>query len=348
MTSRRKDMELTRKLATIRKVDRVSPIEGANNIELAHVGGWKCVVKKGEFKEGDLCVYFEIDSFLPEDPRFEFLRKSCFKEVNGERGFRIRTIKLRGQISQGLALPLSDFPEIKDHKEGDDITEILRVKKYEPPIPVALAGDIYGVFPTHLVPKTDQERAENLVSEILDKKHLEFEVTRKMDGTSCTIYKYNGHFGVCSRNYELKNSDTKKPVYWIVAERYRLSDLLPEGFAIQGEVVGRGIQGNSEGLNDIDLYVFDVYDIKENRYLAPEERYKFVKDISAKHVPIIYESFVLSLYLNLGADIISELRKVANCKTLCGKIGEGVVFKSSTRDRFSFKVINPEYLLREE
>jgi RNA ligase (TIGR02306 family) len=337
-----------RKLASIRKIEKILPIDGADNIELACIGGWKCVVKKGEFREGDLCVYFEIDSFLPEDPRFEFLRKSCFKEVNGERGFRIRTIKFRGQISQGLALPISIFPEIKDFKEGDDVTEILRVKKYEPPIPVTLTGDIYGDFPTHLFPKTDQERAENLVDEILKNKDLDYEVTRKMDGTSCTIYKHNGHFGVCSRNYELKNSE-KKPVYWVIAERYKFEETLSDGYAIQGEVVGRNIQNNSEGLKDIDLFIFDVYDIKENRYLTPEERYKFVKDISAKHVPVVHESFVLSRDLNLGEDLISELRKVANSqKTFCGKVAEGVVFKSTSKNRFSFKVINPEYLLREE
>jgi len=199
-----------------------------------------------------------------------------------------------------------------------------------------------------LFPKTDQERAENLISEILERKHLEFEVTRKMDGTSCTIYRNGDHFGVCSRNYELKNSNVKKPVYWIVAEKYKFSESLPDGYAIQGEVVGKGIQNNTEGLSDIDFYVFDVYSINECRYLTPDERYEFVNRINAKHVPVIHESLVLERDVkDLDADIIGSLRKIADCKTFCGKTAEGVVFKSK-KDRFSFKVINPEYLLREE
>jgi len=116
---------MERKLATIRKVNEIKPIEGADMIELAIVDGWQCVVKKGEFKPGDPGVYFEIDSYLPIEERYEFLRKSSYKKIpdqlQGQRaeGFRLKTVKLRGQISQGLMLPPGYFPRIKNNHRGN-------------------------------------------------------------------------------------------------------------------------------------------------------------------------------------------------------------------------------------
>ena len=111
-----------RKLATVQKISKVEKIENADKIEKVYVNGWEVVVKKGEFKENDLIVFVEIDSIVPERPEFEFLR---------DRKFRIRTVKLRKQISQGLVCPLSILPN-KKWKEGDDVTDILGVKKYDP------------------------------------------------------------------------------------------------------------------------------------------------------------------------------------------------------------------------
>ena len=107
-------------LASIQKITKLSPIEGADLIEKASVLGWEVVVKKDEFKEGSLCVYIQIDTVVPELPEYEFLR---------ERKFRVRTIKLRKQISQGLIIPLP----VGSWKEGDDVTELLGIKKYEKP-----------------------------------------------------------------------------------------------------------------------------------------------------------------------------------------------------------------------
>ena len=98
-----------RKLATIQKIKEILPIEGADAIELAIVNGWKVVVGKNvEHKEGDYVIYCEIDSFLPIKEEFEFLRKSSYKKMaDGTEGFRLRTIKLRGQVSQGLIIPIN-------------------------------------------------------------------------------------------------------------------------------------------------------------------------------------------------------------------------------------------------
>jgi RNA ligase (TIGR02306 family) len=142
-----------RKLATVRKVNEIRPIDGADMIVLAVVDGWKCVVKKDEFRLGDLAVYCEIDSFLPIREEFEFLRKSSFKRMDDKEGFRLRTVKLRGQISQGLLLPISILNRKAEF--GEDVTEELGIEKYEPPTPTCLSGKVIGPFPV-TVQKTDE------------------------------------------------------------------------------------------------------------------------------------------------------------------------------------------------
>lgn len=179
-----------RALARIAQVDSVEPIEGADRIEVTHIKGWKVVTGKGEFKPGDLVVYFEIDSALdPSDKRYEFLRERCLRKFTSKSGevlkecLRIRTIRLRGVYSQGLVMPLDKFPEITDnivHNEavrhdvyigrnpdviGQDVTDILHVEHYDelvealrPQTGATLAGDAMGLFPSDHIPKTDEER----------------------------------------------------------------------------------------------------------------------------------------------------------------------------------------------
>ena len=112
-----------RHLATIREITTLRPIAGADRIEVAQVDGWECVVQKGEFHTGEHIVYIEVDSIVPERPEFEFLR---------DRKFRVRTIKLRGQVSQGLVLPLSILPNGAPADLGADVTDVLGIKKYDP------------------------------------------------------------------------------------------------------------------------------------------------------------------------------------------------------------------------
>lgn len=162
----------TRKLASVRRVDSIEPIEGADAIELAVVGGWKVVTKKGEFKPGDTAIYFEIDSFLPAgEPAWQFLVDKQSRVQNGVTGHRLRTIKLRGQISQGLILHPTDLVHIRKLaeggllNEGDNVTDVLGIVKWDPPLPAQLAGLAAGLFPS-FIQKTDQERAQNLKNEI--------------------------------------------------------------------------------------------------------------------------------------------------------------------------------------
>lgn len=170
---------ITRKLASIRVIDDVEPIDGADAIEVVTLGGWKVVTKKSEFAKGDLCVYFEIDSFLPAGvPAWQFLVDKSSREFEGVVGHRLRTIKLRGQVSQGLVLPVSalggftvsdefgdlDFTRV-EWQAGEDVTELLGIKKWEQPLPAELSGQAEGMFPS-FIPRTDQERCQNIVSDI--------------------------------------------------------------------------------------------------------------------------------------------------------------------------------------
>jgi RNA ligase (TIGR02306 family) len=198
-----------RKLATIRKIEELNPIEGADKIELATVGGWKVVCQKGLYNVGDLAVYFEIDSWIPHAVAPFLTKPEHFPKVfDGVEGERLKTIKLRGQLSQGLLMPLAEiskFFSVTPHwSEDEDVTEILGIKKWEKAIPAQLAGVCKGNFPS-LIPKTDQERVQNLKKEIQAAQGLVFEVTEKLEGSSMTCYLIDGEFGVCSRNMNLED-----------------------------------------------------------------------------------------------------------------------------------------------
>lgn len=334
-----------RKLVTVREISEIRPIPDADAIVCAVVDGWTVVTKKGEFKPGDLCVFFEIDSFLPEsDFRYHFLMHSKIT-WNGHVGARLKTIRLRKQLSQGLALPLAAFPEVaqiyNDIPSDQDFTDMLDVLKWEPVIPANLAGTIRGNFPT-VVPKTDQERIQN-IWRYIDHDEV-YELTTKLEGSSMTVANIDGDIHVCSRNLSIKLDDegnafirTAKQTAIDVVSKY-------ENIVLQGELMGPGVQGNIEGLTELDFYVFDIYDIKQGRYLNPTERIDLMltDDFSGlKHVPIIgYHS------LNqLGLDTMDKVLDYADGPSIAAKYREGVVFKSMSRG-FSWKAISNKYLLK--
>lgn len=339
-----------RKLVTVEIIREVKPLENSDFLDVATVRNWKVVVKRDEFKVEDKVVYFEIDSFLPIKPEFEFLRKSSYKKLgDGTEGFRLKTIKLRGQISQGLILPTTILP--KDiYQVGQDVTELLNVTKYEPPIPTQLRGEIEGAFPTFL-PKTAQERIQNLdylslVEEYKDKYLI---ITEKLDGTSFTAYYYQDSFGVCSRNYRLKYSD--KNSYWRITEQLSLKEKLEnfaktnsyKGVAIQGELIGEGIQGNKYGIKGIDLYVFNVF-------VAVGDEFVQLDYMSSLN---ILNEFNLASVPELDKDkgllptSIDTILSVANGQSKLNKDTkrEGLIFRDLSQT-FSFKVISNNYLLK--
>lgn len=345
-----------RKLATIQKISKLEPIEKADRIETASILGWKCVVKKGDFKEGDSIVYFEIDAFLPIKPEYEFLRENCYKKFeDGREGFRIKTRRLRGQFSQGLVLSMDILPKA-NYETGQDVTELLGVVKYEPPMPKCLMGLAKGKFPS-FIPKTDETRVQ-LLQDVINRHACEdCYITEKIDGSSVTYFIRNGEFGVASRNLELKEGPN---AYWKWALENGVEQKLRDlecNIAIQGEIHGVGINGNPLKLSTIDVRFFNAFYIDTCQYLSFDQFTETIAQLGFKTVPILETKFKL-------INSIEELVKKAMGKSVITPTvwREGIVIRPikeamdmgmsisgfGNNGRLSFKVINPEYLLTSE
>lgn len=334
-----------RALATIRVAGENFPIQGADLINATRVDGWVCVTKKNEFNLGDLGVYFEIDSFLPlTDTRYSFLQKN-FITWEGKVGARLRTIKMKGQVAQGLFLPINIFPELAQSKVGDDVTALLGIEKWEPAIPTQLAGEVNGKMPSG-IPITDEERIQNLVLEIQEQiAGKTFEKTIKLDGTSMTVFSNYGATGVAGRNWEYRESETN--TLWRVTRKNKLIDALTaygKSIALRGELIGEGIQENNEKIVGHEFYLFNIWDIEAQEYLSPEKRDVVVtelKELGANIKQVPSEGFV-TFSENVTVD---EILALADGKSLFAPKREGLVFKR-VDGKFSFKAISFWYLLK--
>jgi hypothetical protein len=387
---------MERKLASIQKIKSIVPIDGADKIELATVLGWQVVVKKGDFKVDDLCVYCEVDSQLPEIPEFEFLR---------DRKFRIKTIKLRKVISQGIVFPISvlenfGYKSIKNPVifEGEDITGYMDIKKYETPEEknnngTSISRSNKMKFPP-FIHKTDETRIQSIPWVLEEYKDEPFVGTLKMDGSSMTVYLNNFKFGVCSRNLQIKKNPDDK--FWNAVIKNDLENKMrghlgqketnifsvffrkilnkfvfsklsyPSmiNLAIQGELVGEGIQSNRHHLNTTEFFVFRIFDIDSKTYYSPGIMREFCNQLGLKMCPVIYNDYKLPDTIDkIVNDVIipsplyetykehnifnEELMKKDNHNHV-----EGIVFKPKNPKyhpklgNVSFKVINPEYLLK--
>ncbi len=348
-----------RQLASIQRITDIQPIEGAERILVASLLGWRVVVAKAEnFKVGDLVCYFEVDSILPERPEFEFLR---------ERKFRIKAIKLRKQISMGLVMPLSILPN-KNWKEGQDITAILGVTKFDSELedenknfqtsknPVVKwmmrfawfrkfynRGKTKG-WPSFIV-KTDESRIQNFPHICETEANTPLSVTEKADGTSVTFaLKKSGkrfEFIVCSRNNRLGKEDNSK--YWDMARKYDIENVLHSLIAgvdfiiLQGEIIGEGIQGNKYGIHGQEFLAFNL--IFPDGRMASERAAELLRDCGIKFVPILITNWKLPA-------TIDDAVMFANAKSvLADTLREGIVCRNAEKG-LSFKIINPEFLLK--
>jgi len=334
---------MERKLASIRRISDIQEIPGADMIELVIVDGWKVVVAKNVgHKVGDMVVYCEIDSFLPIREEFEFLRKSSYKKMGNQEGFRLKSIRLRGTLSQGLILPLKDLqlPNKDLLREGMDVTSELGIIKYEPPIPAELAGKVKGLFPS-FIRKTDEERIQNLADEYEEMKKHTYYVTEKLDGSSATFYYNNGEFGVCSRNLELL--ETEGNTFWKVARELDLENKLREygaNLSIQGELIGESVQGNPYKMKGQTVRFFNLFDIDLQEYHSLPVFKETIKVLGLETVP------VLNTYFHLP-ETIDELLLIADDKSELNPNfdREGLVIRSLDR-KISFKVISNKFLLK--
>lgn len=354
-----------RKMASVKKIQEIKPIPDADKICAYRVDGWWVVDSIGKYQVDDLVIYCEIDSWIPHEIA-PFLSKGQEpKEYNGVKGERLRTVKLRGQLSQGLILPVkkSIFNDehgiiefiVSEHEGnsgspacelGEDVSELLGIEKYEPPIPAQLAGEARGMFPS-FIPKTDQERIQNLSTEIMlwCEEGLTFELTEKLDGSSMTVYVFEDDFGVCSRNLNLKESDTNS--FWRICKSNELIEKIRKdgrNLALQGELIGEGIQGNPYKIKGQQFHLFDIFDIDNRKYFDPFSRWSFCMRYDINHVPVIASG------KDLGTGEVDWILSWSDDKSkLNGDFWrEGLVFKCDKDPQISFKAISNRFLLKKE
>ena len=338
-----------RKLASIQKIADVQPIENADKICKYKINNWWVVDAINKYNVNDLVVYFEIDSFLPVSPNYEFLRKTSYRKlVDGTEGFRLKTISFRKQVSQGLIIPINHDIIPLSITEGEDVTDLLNIIKYEPQIPACLAGDAKGYLPSFLN-KTDEERCQNIKDDDYDNfKSLGnvFYFSEKLDGSSCSFYLKDDVFGVCSRNLDLVESPDN--TFWKIARLKNIEHVLrvhaqkteQNSIALQGELIGEGVQGNPYKIRGHDFFLFNLYFIDLNLYASIDELIQFSNDYHINHVPIIAKNVPLPDSIDLCLNI-AEDKSALNPNTE----REGLVIRSFDRS-ISFKAISNKFLLK--
>ena len=346
-----------RKLASIQKIKAVMPIPDADRLELVQVLGWKCVGGKDEFHVGDMVVYFEIDSFLPVCDEFEFLRKSSYKnnEFMGE-GFRLKTMKFRGEISQGLCLGIDKLPKLQGMtlEEGMDVTEILGVREWEMPERAGSGGTMIGDRPGY-IPKTDETRIQSAPELLNEFKGLPYYITTKMDGSSHSIGVRDGEISFTGHNFTYKDDGKSAFVEHIkgagIPEKMKayavdhgLSTLV-----LQGEWCGEGIQKNRLKLKKPEWFVFTARVDDKRTDLATLR--KICEYVGCQMVPVEEE----------GDDLLAKYPDEAALLTRAEGIGyngttrEGIVIRPvvpvhsyTLSGPLSMKVINNKYLMKND
>ncbi len=279
------------KLATVQRILTIESIDGADKIELATVLGWYVVIKKGEYKVGDLCVYIPIDTIVNTE-------KQCFSflsdKKNSNNWVRIKTIKLKGVWSQGLIIPLNSLivenqnKQIDDFNEDDDVAEILDVRKYEKELvqtPSSFNGNMIP-FPKEIIPITDEDNLKSNYKVLDELIGRQIYITKKMDGSSMTIIKKENTFIVCSRRYQV---DEENQMYQYVIKdgiKDRLSNL-HHPIAIQGEFCGPKINCNQLGLTTFNYYIFTIRDLETGKYYSYDDINSFCQKYKLEPVPQI-------------------------------------------------------------
>lgn len=345
-----------RKLASIQKVWKIDPIDNSDNLEAAHIMGWTCVVPKGQFKTGDTGVYFEIDSFLPVRPEFEFLRKTSYRktDIMGE-GFRIKSIKLRGVISQGLFLPEDTFGDLSPELPvGTDVSDWLGVKKWEIEERATTGGTVIGNLP-YDVPHTDETRVQACPELIQAFSGLQYYISTKMDGSSHSLSIDENGFHVCGHNYEYKDNGSSSFYEFIKRRGYQgkmesvMEKLGYETLTIQGEFCAPGIQKNPLRLSQPEWYVFTIR--VNGKRIGLSRMIVLCDELSMPMVPIE----------EIGEDLPSKYPTVeallerAEGLYSTGGRKEGIVIRTvepvyneTIGGPLSMKVVSNKYLLKNE
>lgn len=352
---------MTRKLATIRKIEEIKPIDGADAIEAARVDGWWVVIKKDEYAVGDTVIYVEIDSWVPQELAPFLVKGAIPREYNGVKGERLRTVKLRGQISQGLILPLYNYAPTAvamqachstrpyDPNETHfDVTEILGIQKWEPEVAASMRGTIRGNFPSWLR-KTDQERIQNCYKEVSKKFDTIWIAEEKLDGSSMTVGILGDEVHVCSRNLSIKLDDVENTFVKTAMSTNAIGALLSYGknIALSGELIGPGIQGNKYALTNHQWHIFDIYDVDAARYMTPFERDDVLNNLMKMHDLKVHKVPLVTSYSLNGMTVDELLKHAEGVSKLNHKTQrEGIVWKCIDDGDLSFKAISNAWLIK--
>ena len=366
---------MSRKLASVQKIKAIKPIEGADRIELVQVLNWDCVATKGQYKIGDMVIYFEIDSLLPDIPAFEFLKGSSWSQKLNK--YKISTHKFRGQISQGLVMPIKDLEELDRqihnreecvpiaYVEGTDLTEILEIEKYEPPVSNGPLGDL--ISHEWYVPKTDEERiqvcAEDILPEYMKSEQGDWYASVKLDGTSCTVGLFEDAFLIGGRNQWYKDENmytTTVKKYGDIEKHLRdYQKLTGKYIVFQGELCGPGIQSNRLGLKEKEWFIFNVW-VSDTGKMDSYKKLDLLRflnmcdDFGLPHVPIIPVSakFDFKATTDIDETVENLLKYVDGIKYRTffddaspNQIAEGLVFRKNDMT-YSFKVVSNKFLLK--
>lgn len=344
---------MERKLASIQKIKNIRSIEKADRLEKANVEAFQVVVPKGVYKENDLVVFFEADSFLPVEDRFAFLLSSLKENEIMGKGYRIKVQKIRGEITHGLVMKLSDFPEINDGVVGLDVTDILNIKKWDMSKEEKITGK--GVEKPWFIPTTDETRIQaemELLNELYGRNYY---ISTKIDGMSVTMYVKDGEFGITSRKISIP--EDKNNSIWKYAMKNNiknkltgLSEKTQMDYIIQGEFAGPKIQNNHLGLKDFKWFVFNVFAGKNDvdmKMLNLDEMVNITNILDVNTVPVEL----------IGTDFnstLEDLYKAASGNYTNGHPKEGIVirptepiFSDKLQKELSFKVLNDEYWAKE-
>ncbi|WP_227471684.1 RNA ligase family protein [Paenarthrobacter sp. YJN-5] len=340
-------LEAVRALVTVETVTSLTPIENADFVAVARVRGWNLVVKKEEVSVGDAVVYFEIDSHLPlDDPRFAFLEPRGAKVYNGVRGHVLKSARMRGVYSQGLAIPARVFPELNELTSGEDLATVLGVTKYEEEIPEEMAGLASGAFPTRFAPKTGAERVQNL-TDVFARLREEYDwfATEKVDGTSTTYINDGGVLRVAGRGWEYAApaSTAEATAPWKIAAEYDILNRLPVGYTVQGELYGSGVLAkNTLKETGKKFLAFNV--LREGVFVPRSEWPAAIEEIGT---PV--------LDLELPATVEEALAQVEGMKSVLNPavMAEGIVWHNTAgaripelQGRTGMKAINNKWLVK--
>ena len=341
-------MDIERKMATVRVIAEIRPIPDADKICSYRVDGWWVTDQVSKYQVGEKVVYLECDSWVPTEIA-PFLSKGKEpREFNGIKGERLRSLKMKKVLSQGLLLPIEYCIDkcgcTSSLEEGQDVSEWLGIVKYEKPMDARLAGMARGNLPTGVI-KSDQERIQNLGKYLKYYVGKTFEVTEKLDGSSATYFlDNNDEFRVCSRNLELKYDENN--AYWKAAIKYDIENKMRkaqmQGIYLQGEIIGQGIQNNQYKV-DLQFYVFDMYNVNTSEYAPSYNRQQITEALGLLHVPVLG-----TMVLTENDTVQSLLELSKGVSMLNESTREGLVLKCIEDPSISFKVINDDWLLKND